>query len=232
MTRMEPAQSENPNPSNNFRQTCKRSRSLFGMLLCLVFVWLPLDSRYFQKVAPAGLEETPWVFWGLILVGAIGSIGFAWQLIRPPLVIEATRKGLSLGHSLQPLEIDLSWIHFSIGFRSKQIPVVPWEKVRSLSVDRVHYRQGAGATPTSEPALRIEFDPTIDMSGCDDMLAIQAGTKAYFDAWARQSGSWSVSWQEPEGGLDKQNIVLIGQQHFKEDVQDVCSRLRRIMTND
>ncbi len=101
-----------------------------------------------------------------------------------------------------------------------------WEQVRSISVGEVIYC--ANDSIKKEPALRIAFDDTVDISHCGDMLAIQAGTESYFAARARQKYT-GVSWKEPSEGRSNENIILIGEQHFHGDIQHVCRRLQAML---
>ncbi|NOY41297.1 MAG: hypothetical protein GXP26_05615 [Planctomycetes bacterium] len=212
-----------------FQQNYKRSKSFFGMLLCLVFVALPLDSKYFGQLVPPGLEETPWAFWGLLVVGSVGSLGFAWQLVCPPLMLAADEDGITLGFTTPSTEINLSLRNFGIRRKGERNPTVSWDQVRSIRVGEVVYCSGDSSTFKKELALRIEFDNSVDMGHCGDMLAIQAGTEAYFAARASKSYEGLTSWKEPCGGKVNENIVLIGKQHFHEEIQLVTIRLQTMM---
>jgi len=198
------------------------------MLGCLVFVALPLDSKYSGQLVPPGLEEIPWVFWGLLVVGSVGVLGFAWQWVCPPLVLLADAEGIMLGFTRPSTEIDLSPKTFGMRRKGQRNPTVPWEQVQSIGVGEVVY--SANDTFTKDPALRIEFDDTIDMSHCGDMLAIQAGTEAYFAARSQKNYEGITSWKEPDGGRANENIVLIGKQHFHEDIQKIVIRLQTMRT--
>lgn len=214
-----------------FRQNYKRKKSLFGLVGGLLFLGLCVDAEFFNVAVPAGLrEEGPWLFWTMVIGGSLAAGGAVWQLIYPPLVLAADSEGITLGFTNQSPVINLSIRNFGIKRPGERNPCLPWAHVRSIGVGEVVYESGGSNTTTHEPALRIEFDDSVDLSGSGDMLAIQSGTKAYFAARRRKKRGWWVSWKEPYDVCENKNIVLIGEQHFDQDVHQVCDRLRKLAT--
>jgi hypothetical protein len=209
---------------SDFRQHYKRQKSAMGLFLCLAFAGI-IISAFFNADVPAGLkEDAPWLFWGMIIVSSIGALGFIWQLSYPPLIVAADADGITLGRSFHSPVINLSIRNFN--FKSRADSRVAWEKVRSIGVSEVFYE--TDNVRMCEPALRIEFDDSIDLGNFGDMHAMRSGTKAYFAAVKRKKSDRSVFYQQPQGMHAKQNIVLIGEQHFDENVHQVCDRLRKL----
>jgi len=214
-----------------FRQNYKRNKSLFGLVGGLFFLALSIDAEFFNIAVPAGLrEEGPWLFWIMVIGGSLAALGAVWQLMYPPLVLAADSEGITVGFTHHSPVINLSIRNFSIMRRGERDPCLPWKKVRSIGVGEVVYVSGGSHTHTREPALRVEFDDSVDLSGCGDMNAIQSGTKAYFAARSRKKRGWWVTWKEPYDICANKNIVLIGEQHFDKEVHRVCERLRKLAT--
>jgi len=209
---------------SDFRQHYKRQKSAIGLFLCLAFGGIFI-SAFFNADVPAGLKEAaPWLFWGMIIVSSIGALGFFWQLIHPPLVLAADGEGITLGYTFHSPVVNLSIRNFS--FKSRADSRVAWEKVRSIGVSEVFYE--SDNVRMREPALRIEFDDSIDLGNFGDMHAMRSGTKAYFAVVKRKKSDRWVCYKQPQGLRAKQNVVLIGEQHFDENVHQVCDRLRKL----
>ena len=212
-----------------FRQNYKLKKTLFGLVGGLFFLWVAIDAEFFNLAIPAGLrEEGPWFFWIIVAGGALAASGAVWQLIHPPLVMAADSSGITVGFTNHARAINVSIRHFSVKRQGERDPCVPWKNVRSIGVGEVVYKSGGSSATTREPALRLEFDDSVDLSGCGDMLAIQSGTKAYFAAVSQKKHIGWLRWKEPPGRPRNENVVLIGEQHFDEHVHQVCDRLQKL----
>jgi hypothetical protein len=197
-----------------FQQHDKRKNAWFAFFGGLVFIGLAVDTEFTNFALPAGLrEEGPWMFWALVILGSVAAVGAAWQLVAPP------RLNASL-------EINLSPSDFGLKRRNAGSQFVPWDQVKAIGVGEVGYTRNG--YHQSEPALRIEFRDSVHVAGADDMHAIQTGTPAKFAAAAQQKGKRAVTWQESHGLRANQNVVLIGEQHFEQNVHQVCDRLQKL----
>lgn len=209
----------------DFRQNYKRRKSLFGLLGCLVFIGLGIDAEFVNIAVPAGMRETgPWLYWTMVVVASVGAMGFAWQFLFPPLVLAADLHGITFGYICHSPVINLSIRDFS--YKGRADSHIAWDKVRSIGVDEVHYT--SSDIRQSEPALRLEFDDSVDLGTCGDMHAMRSVSRAYFAAINRKRTDKWVGYKESQGMRAAQNIVMIGEQHFDENVHQVCDRLRKL----
>jgi hypothetical protein len=206
-----------------FHQQYKAKKSWTILLFGLLFLAIPIDAEFFSTLVPEHMrQDAPWFFWSLLAIGGLTIIGAARQLRHPPLIIAADAKGLTLGWFRPAIDINLSPRNFGIKGHRARSQFVPWARVREISVGEVTYTV-RNSLHNTEPALRIEFDDPVDLKEFGDMQAMQAGTAAYFWARAQRKGMWRET-----GGSARANIVLIGEQHFDENVNQVCDCLRKL----
>jgi hypothetical protein len=183
---------------------------VLGLAVCLFFLGLALDSKFFQKFIDSSFAAWAPAFWTCTIVGGLGAIGCAAALIRPPVVLAADARGVAVGAGF-------TW---SFGRRSA---LVPWDQVENIGVGEVRY--WSNEVEVVQQAVRIVCDASVDLSPADDMLGVQTGTAAYFAAKASQRGKHSVKWDEPGGMRAPHHVVLIGERNFSENVHQVVERL-------
>ena len=135
---------------NNFQVKFSRWNAVIGLLICLLLSYIGLDMIFFH-ILPGRVVNAEWISSIITGLGTFGLVVYLRTIVNPPLIFSAGQDGITITGP-------------RAGFATKRV-LISWEKVISIGSGSINLTQGKNVHFRKRPALRIEFDSSIDLSG-------------------------------------------------------------------